>query len=443
MAANKRYRILRWISAACFFFIFIASFTGLCRFCALAMHIEFVPAVLRWMTGVSAGAVAVTFFHFLLARCAGRVYCSILCPLGIMQDIAGLIPLAKNRPRRDFVPLRFGICGVVSGILVSGSAAGFYWLDPYTLAGRSIAALLLGGTLPVALILLATFWRRRAFCTYICPAGTFLGLLSRSGVWQLEISESCVNCKKCVKACPAGCIDIEQKNIDNERCLRCMQCVSACPVKAVSPVRKQEKTAISRREFLKRSLWAGAGLIAGMVITRTGLWKKLFVPAPDDLIYPPGAADRESFLRKCTGCLLCVKACPQKIIVPDKHGAGTVRLKLDGSFCSYDCNRCGDICPTGAIRPLPLNVKRRVAIAKAKFDPTVCLVYQEGEQCGKCARACPAGAITLRRGAPSFKANLCIGCGACRTACPTEAFSITPLREQQPLDIQATENKKG
>lgn len=438
MAGNKSYRNLRWTAALIFSAFFIASFTGLCRFCAYTMHVEFIPAILRWMTGVSVGAVAVTFGHFLLARCAGRVYCSILCPLGIMQDIAGLVPFAGNAPRRDLIPLRFVICGLAAGILVSGSAAGFYWLDPYSLAGRSVSAVLLGGTLPVAVILLAALWKRRAFCTYICPAGTLLGLLSRSGVWRLEISESCVNCKKCVKACPAGCIDPAAKMLDNERCLRCMQCVSVCPVSAVKPVRKREKTAIGRREFLKRAAWAGAGLIAGMAITRSGVWKKLFHHESEELIYPPGAAGRDDFLRKCTGCLLCVKACPQKIIVPDKYGAGTVRLDLDGSFCRYDCTKCGDICPTGAIRPLPLDVKQRVAIAKAKFAPTVCIVYQEGEKCGKCARACPAGAITLRRGAPRFNAKLCIGCGACRTVCPTEAYSIDAVKEQMPLEESKT-----
>ncbi len=434
MAGKKSYFFLRCAAASVFLVFFALSFAGLCRFCACLMHAEFVPSVLRWVSGVSIGAVAVTFLHFLLARCAGRFYCSILCPLGIMQDIAGLIPFSKNRIRRDNVPLRFVICGIASGILVSGCAAGFYWLDPYSLAGRSASAVLIGGTLPVAAILLISLWKRRAFCTYICPVGTFLGLLSRSSVWQLEISDSCVNCKKCVKACPAGCADPENRTIDNERCLRCMQCVSACPVGAIDFVRKREKTAIARRDFIKRAAWAGAGFAAGVVAVRSGLWKKLLRTSGENQIYPPGAAGAESFQRKCTGCLLCVKVCPQKIIVPDKYGAGTVHLDLAGSFCRYDCTRCGDICPTGAIRPLPVAVKQRVAIAKAKFDPTICIVYQEGEKCGKCAKACPAGAITLRRGAPRFNARLCIGCGACRTSCPTEAYSINAIKEQLPLE---------
>ena len=433
MAGNKTYRNVRWIAAMLFFACFIFSFTGLCRFCACLMHVEFVPALLRWMTGVSIGAMAVTFCHFLLARCAGRVYCSILCPLGIMQDIAGLLPFAKNRARHDAVPVRFAVCGVAAGMLLSGCAAGFFWLDPYSLAGRSIAAVVAGGIIPVAAILLAAIWRRRAFCTYICPAGTFLGLLSRSSVWRLEISDSCVNCGKCVKSCPAGCVDPSAKLLDNERCLRCMQCVSTCPAGAIKFVRKREKTAIERREFLKRAAWAGGGLIAGMAVVRSGLWKKLFSPVGKDVIYPPGAADKASFMRKCTGCLLCVKVCPQKIIVPDKNGTGTVRLDLAGSSCRYNCHRCGNICPTGAIRPLPIAIKQSVAIAKAKFIPTVCIVYQEGEKCGKCAKACPTGAITLRRGAPRFNAKLCIGCGACRTACPTEAYAINAIKEQTPL----------
>ena len=434
MAGKKSILYLRYAAAFVFLVLFALSFSGFCRSCAYLMHVEFVPAVLHLAAGVSAGAAAVILCHFLLACCAGRVYCSVLCPLGILQDIAGFIPFAKNTARRDIIPLRFAVFGIAAGTLVSGSAAGLYWLDPYSLAGRSVSAVLWGATLPAAVILLISLWKRRAFCTYICPVGTLLGLLSRKSIWHLEISDSCVNCKKCLKACPAGCADPENRTIDNERCLRCMQCTAVCPVGAIKFVRKREKTSVNRREFIKKSLWTAAGFAAGVIAVRTSLLKKLLRTPDEKLIYPPGAGDADTFQRKCTGCLLCVKACPQKIIVPDKYGAGPVRLDLAGGFCRFDCTRCGDICPTGAIRQLPLAVKQRLAIAKAKFDPTVCIVYQEGEPCGKCARICPAGAITLRRGAPRFNARLCTGCGACRTVCPTKAFSINAIEKQQPLN---------
>ena len=98
-----------------------------------------------------------------------------------------------------------------------------------------------------------------------------------------------------------------------------------------------------------------------------------------------------------------------------------MRIDLSAGACAYDCHRCAEACPTGAIQRMPLEEKRRTKIAKVEFHATHCIVYQgESHFCGKCAEACPTEAIELRRnGAPRApKADRCIGCGACQLACP-------------------------
>jgi formate hydrogenlyase subunit 6/NADH:ubiquinone oxidoreductase subunit I len=98
-----------------------------------------------------------------------------------------------------------------------------------------------------------------------------------------------------------------------------------------------------------------------------------------------------------------------------------VRIDLSAGVCAYDCHRCAEACPTGAIQRMPLEQKRRTKIAKVEFHATHCIVFQgESHFCGKCAEACPTEAIELRKnGAPRApKADRCIGCGACQLACP-------------------------
>lgn len=434
MFNNGNLRKIRILLAALFLVLSLVCFSGFGAMAAYVMHFECAPAILSWISGASLWAIALVLVQMMIARFCGRVYCSVLCPLGILQDVTGVIPLAKNSVRRDFANVRLFIAGAVGGLLFSASAAGFFFLDPYSIFGRGVSSFLWGGTIPLAVILLVTLFKRRAFCTYICPVGTLLGTLSRNSMWQLKIADNCVNCGKCVKVCPAGCVEPGKKVLDNERCLRCMECVSACPVKAIGFERIREQTSVERRNFIIRCGWAFGGFVVGFIFSKTGIFSRLFKKSSRSGIYPPGAAKFELFERKCTGCLLCTKVCPQKIIVPAKNGIGPVELDLSNNYCRYDCNRCGNICPTGAIRKLPLPTKQKLKIAQAKFAPTVCIVFQEGVKCGKCAKACPAGAVTLRKsGAPRFNAKHCIGCGACHIVCPTKAFTIEKISEQVPI----------
>ena len=136
--------------------------------------------------------------------------------------------------------------------------------------------------------------------------------------------------------------------------------------------------------------------------------------------------------------MLCVVNCPSKIIVPSKNGMGAVELDLSKGVCNYNCRRCGEVCPAGAIKTLALSEKRRLKIAEAKFDPRSCVVFQAGEKCGMCAQVCPTGAIVLRKnGTPRpVKKQLCIGCGACQKVCPgkPKAMKISPIEQQTGLE---------
>ena len=106
-------------------------------------------------------------------------------------------------------------------------------------------------------------------------------------------------------------------------------------------------------------------------------------------------------------------------------------------YCEYNCTLCGQVCPTGAIKELSLEVKRKTIIGLAVFDKNLCLPYARGEECLVCEEHCPTGkkaiifderdvtygGITKRLKQPVVVKKLCIGCGICETKCPVEGVS--------------------
>ena len=437
---NKWITIRRARIAASFLVaaVMAAAFSGAAAWTARAARLEFVPALLRSVAAFSAGALATVLILIALTWLFGRFYCACLCPLGIWQDLWGFVSRRAGRRAKDLPVLRYLVGGIVFGALAGGWALGFALLDPYSNFGRGVAGrAALGGLIPLAVTALLAVWKKRIFCTAVCPAGTLLGLFGRFGLFKIRFTDKCVKCGLCVKSCPAGCIDLASGTIDNEWCVRCMNCLGVCKVSGVAFTARRgtAKTAEtkafdrSRREFLVRGGVLLAGLAAGFAVARSGVVKTaaLALAGAKKLILPPGAGDLERFAAKCTACQLCTANCPAKIIVPAPGGDGAVRLDLSRGACRYDCSKCGSVCPTGAIKKLTLKEKRRTKIAEAAFDPKLCLACHGDDPCGRCADACPAGAIRPvgPRRVPRLKKTLCIGCGACQAACPAALKAMT------------------
>ena len=331
----------------------------------------------------------------------------------------------------------------------------------------------IGAILPVVVIIGAAFWRKRLFCNAICPVGTTLGIVSRIGLFKLSITEKCIKCGRCVRVCNAGCIDIDHHDIDNARCVRCLNCIAACPMGAIdfgrsvaAPKQTEpsldqdaaEKTAqaeekpstdMKKRELLLAipvglvglgvSAAAGKHFLKALLDAKTteaAASEEETVAAPQ-FILPPGAGDAVRFATKCTACLLCVHNCPSKIIKPSPSGYGVVRIDLTNGHCVFDCNRCSQICPTGAIMPVPLTEKQKLRIAQAAINYKNCKVFRDDEPCGKCAEVCPTKAITLRKtGAPKMTKDLCIGCGACQAICPNKTITVSPIDKQEGFETE-------
>jgi MauM/NapG family ferredoxin protein len=238
-------------------------------------------------------------------------------------------------------------------------------------------------------------------------------------------------------------------------CFACFNCGGACPRTSLGftwawPWRKQPP--VAPVDLSKRSLLAAlVGGVAGLWLMRANPQSRAKVHNPA-LIRPPGARPEPEFLARCTACGMCVKACLTGGLQPAWMEAGleglwTPRLVPQIGYCDYNCNLCGQVCPTEAIVPLPVKDKQQVRIGLASFDTTRCIPYAYGRDCMVCEEHCPIPdkaiysvpvEVTLHDGQrrtvkqPRVDATKCIGCGVCENVCPFKdrpAIRVTSANE--------------
>ena len=411
-------------------------FLGLCfaafRYAFYKIHVfeaEFVPLVARILADFSIYAIILLGTLMVLTLLFGRFYCSLLCPVGILQEILMLITRRRVSHRTNR-PYKYVIALVAFGTLFGGTTYLLRLIDPYTIFG-SAASMTTFGLIALLIICLLALWKGRLICTDICPVGTVLGLFSKHALFQIYIDtsgEKCVLCGSCAKVCPTGSIDFKNQTINNETCVKCLRCLGRCRFNALRFGLKKSKPMTfnpNRRQFLNL---CGAALFLGIMYKSGVKLSQTIANKVKTLILPPGAGNPQTFANKCLNCNLCVENCPMKVIQKANTEYPAVHLDYSKSFCSFNCNTCSSVCPSGALKRLSLEEKRRTRLAIANVNPKICI------QCGLCARECPRGAIIPpEEHAAKVDTSKCIGCGACQNVCPVQAIKVRAIDNQSTL----------
>lgn len=410
--------------------------------------VQFLPAVLALNFVVVALLVLLTLLF-------GRVYCSVICPLGVMQDIFAWLGKKARKNRYTYSPakswLRYAVLVLFILSLALGGGVLARLIAPYSAYGRIAGSLLApvwqwgnnalaylaeradsyafyetevwlksGLTLGVAvvtlLVLAVLAWRGgRTYCNTICPVGTVLGFLSRFSWLRPVIDTSkCIDCGLCAKNCKASCIDLAGHSIDYSRCVACMDCIEKCRKGAISYAHKssgctsckgespaQENVSGSRRAFLAggAAFVASTALKAQKMKVDGGLAtiEDKVAPKREKHIVPSGALSARNFAQHCTACQLCVSACPNGVLRPSSDLSRLMQpeMSYERGYCRPECTKCADVCPAGAIRPITREEKSSVQIGHAVWIRKNCIPVRDGQACGNCERHCPTGAIQM------------------------------------------------
>lgn len=119
-------------------------------------------------------------------------------------------------------------------------------------------------------------------------------------------------------------------------------------------------------------------------------------------------------------------------------------MTFERGWCRNDCNRCSQVCPSGAIRPVSIEQKSSIQVGCAVTDHERCVVVTDSVRCGNCAKHCPVGAINMvplnaddpkSLRVPSVNEQVCIGCGACEHLCPARPLAAIHV---EGLDVHRT-----
>lgn len=108
------------------------------------------------------------------------------------------------------------------------------------------------------ILTLSSFFFRNPWCRYLCPYGALMGLfalLSPTGVERN--SDTCIDCKRCSRACPYDLPVHRKKRIRSAECNGCMRCVLVCPV---------DDTLKLKTKGLRRHVWSQVSLGLLLVI---------------------------------------------------------------------------------------------------------------------------------------------------------------------------------
>ena len=458
-------RLRQTLAAVCFLLVTLLflDFTGTIHlWLGWLAKIQFLPALLALNAGI-------IIFLILLTLVSGRLYCSVICPLGVFQDLAARFGhRGKKLPYTFSKPvnwLRYGMLGVFVVLAAVFHAAA--WLDPYAIYGRAANGLLqplwmwgnnvlayfaeradsyafysvevwmkgaavLAVSSAMILVVAVLAWRGgRTYCNTVCPVGTVLGFFSRFSLFRITIDTSkCNGCTLCARNCKASCIDAKAHRVDASRCVVCFDCLNKCSRGAIGyrfaygkkenrkdPVSRPAASDRGRRAFLAGSAVMLASAAGAQVakkaesIKMDGGFADIIdkkEPMRKTPLTPPGSRSARNMQTHCTACQLCVSVCPNGVLRPSRKLDTFMQpyMSYERGYCRPECTKCSEVCPAGAILKISRADKSSIQTGHAVWVKDRCIPLTDGQECGNCARHCPSGAITMVPSVPSDPKSL-------------------------------------
>ena len=294
---------------------------------------------------------------------------------------------------------------------------------------------------------------RRFWCRALCPLGAIYGLAARFSWLRRRPFKLCPDCGDCQEVCKMGSIEAQTvPRHQTAECQLCMSCQEACQKDRVSfkfggrPARPALD--LGRRQVVTA---VAAGVVAVPLIRLGSVARR-----PDEfLLRPPGVESEAAFLSRCIRCGECFKVCPTGGLQPTWWEAGldglyTSRLIPRLGYCEYGCTLCSQVCPTGAIPSMSLEVKQNSHLGTAFINRARCIPFTEGRDCLVCEGFCPVSpkAITyyedelrdlhgkkVRVKLPLMVPDHCIGCGTCENKCPVGGEAAIRVKRSLRVEI--------
>jgi len=353
----------------------------------------------------------------------------------------------------------------------------YSWLSPFiTLNSVFLLKSVVWLNILGFLILIVAFFRKRWFCKYLCPMGfgcdvvsslsrrkkTYLRKIPQIGRWLalLSIFAAITGVPLFILLDPMaifnGFFGLFSNQISAAVFLSSMGlpvlltihlflpgvwCAKICPLGGLFDEITRLKRVLTHPEKLSFHKTAeesggrrifiagGAGLLAGFLIPK-------WIQTDKALFFrPPASVSGQIFNTLCIRCGNCIKSCPTQIIIQHTSVDNITTWMTpevsftSGGYCLENCNRCGNVCPTGAISPFTIEAKKELFIGSVKINLENCLLIKNTE-CDRCKAVCHYKAIDIVPSSqpllmnPVVDKNKCVGCGACAAICPPETIEM-------------------
>ncbi len=184
------------------------------------------------------GVLIVLFFYGIIG---GRAYCSWVCPVNLITDLAAWVRRKTHHEKDNLVSAmkikKFRYAFLVVMLIFSAiiGAAAYEFINPIGFFTRGVAFTLgFAWVWLLVIFIFDAFVLKNGWCGHICPVGAMYSIIGAKNIIRVyHTLENCTNCGNCLTICPenqvlAPIINKKSDYISGIECTNCGRCIEVC-----------------------------------------------------------------------------------------------------------------------------------------------------------------------------------------------------------------------